>query len=213
MAMLTFPVTLSTGEIVATGVSRDEYLAQYAADRHEWTQGVVIKMSPESMRHMLLIDYLSVLLKAYFELNPIGITARASFVLRLDMIETCREPDLQVILNDNPGTLTDTAMIGAADICVEVVSPESVARDYGHKFADYEKAGVREYWIIDPLRQDGRFHRLQESGLYARLDPNASGHYRTPLLPRLALHVPTLWQETLPGISATVRAVQQMFEA
>lgn len=204
------PAAFPTGDIVASGVSAEEYLAQYAETRHEWVRGAVLKMSPVSEQHDLLTAYFRQLLDAYFELNPIGRVRSHPFVMRLETTESYREPDLQVILNTNPGQLTATAMIGPADLCVEVVSQESALRDYGEKFVEYERARVGEYWIIDPLRQEAHFYRLQETGLYARAHPDATDHYRTPLLPHLALHVPTLWHERLPGISAIVQAVQAM---
>ncbi len=215
MATLTFtaPTTLPAGEIIAAGVSVDEYLAQYAETFHEWAEGVVIKMSPVSAQHTLLTQYLIQWLNAYFSLKPIGRVFNAPFVMRLDTVGRVREPDLQIILNDNPGQLTDTGMIGPADICIEVVSPESVERDYGAKFSEYEKAGVREYWVIDPLRQRCDFNRRSESGIYIEMEPDDGGTYRTPLLPKLALHVPTLWREPLPDLLAIVQAVQAMFSA
>ena len=213
MATLTLPVpaTLAAGEIVATGVSADDFLAQYAETFHEWVEGVVIKMSPASQRHTRLMQYLVQWLNAYFALNPIGEVFSAPFVMRMD--GRFREPDLQIILNDNSGELTDTAMNGPADICIEIVSPESVERDYGAKFNEYEKAGVREYWIIDPIRLRCDFNRLNQTSVYAEINVDDTGHYRTPLLPHLALHVPTLWQDELPDFFAIGQAVQAMFEA
>ena len=215
MATLTIaaPVVLPAGEIIAVNVSADEYMTRYAETFHEWAEGVVIKLSPATRRHALLTQYLMQWLNAYFALNPVGTVLQAPFVMRLDAIGRIREPDVQVILRDNPGELTDTAMVGPADICIEVVSPESVARDYGDKFTEYEKAGVREYWIIDPIRQRCDFNRRTDAGLYAAIAPNDAGHYSTPLLPRLALHVPTLWQDDLPDIVSIVRSVQAMFGA
>ena len=204
--------TLPSGQIVAANVSIEEYLEQYAETHHEWVKGVVIKMTPVSLRHTLLVDYLRDLFRAYFELNPIGTVVGEPFVMRLETTDSYRDPDLQIILNDNPGQLTDTAMMGPADICVEVVSLESATRDYGDKFVEYETAGVREYWIIDPLRRDARFYQRQADNLYAPTYPDDTGHYHTPLLPRLALHVPTLWQDQLPGISAIVRVVQALLK-
>ncbi|MGF1507841.1 MAG: Uma2 family endonuclease [Anaerolineae bacterium] len=119
-------------------ISAEEYMATYAHDFHEWVNGEVIKMSPVSLKHDRLADYLRNLLTAYLALNPIGQVVAAPFVMRIDITNSRREPDLQVILNSNPGELTDIAMVGAADICIEVVSAESVVRDYGHKFAEYE---------------------------------------------------------------------------
>jgi Uma2 family endonuclease len=101
-------------------------------------------------------------------------------------------------------------MQGAADICVEVVSQESSRRDRGEKFEEYEKLGVGEYWIWDPLRSEASFYRLNKSGVYTRQSEDADGNYRTPLLPGLAVHVPTLWSEKRPGPGAISRAVQAM---
>jgi Uma2 family endonuclease len=215
METLTFaaPALLPAGEIVATGVSFEDYMARYALTFHEWVRGVVIQMSPASRVHDALTIYLRQWLNIYFELNPIGQALNAPFVMSVEAIGSGREPDVQVILNSNPGQLTDTRMIGPADICIEVVSPESVARDYGDKFLEYEKAGVREYWIVDPLRQRCDFNRLDESGVYVVVPLDETESYRTPLLPQMALHVPTLWLEELPGVLATTQVILKMMES
>lgn len=207
---LTAPVTLPAGQVVAVDIAAEDYLADYAATFHEWVGGVVIKMSPASLLHDALTIYLRQLLNAYFALKPIGIAVNAPTAMRLESTRSFREPDLQVILNSNPVKPTPTLIPGPADICIEVVSPESASRDYGDKLIEYEQAGVQEYWIIDPLRQRCQFNRRDESGVYITIAPDETDHYRTPLLPRLALHVPTLWQEELPGFFAIGQAVQDM---
>jgi Uma2 family endonuclease len=206
-------IHVPSGEIIATGVSEEEYLEKYAADFCEWVDGTVIKMAPATFRHNLIIGYLYMLLNAYFDLKPTGLVALSPFLQRLPEINIAREPDLIVVLNSNPGQFTNTAMIGAADICIEVVSQESVARDRGDKFQEYEKGGVGEYWIFDYLRTEALFYRRNAGGIFVRQAEDADGNYRTPLLPGLALHVPTLWREKLPGPAATARAVQTMLES
>lgn len=198
------------GQIVATGVSADEYMERYAAHHYEWVKGFVIKMSPATVRHFKLGNYLQQLFDAYFALNPIGVAVGDPIVMRVDATESRREPDLQVILKTNPGELTETYMHGPADICIEIVSAESVARDYGEKFEEYEAGGVGEYWILDPIRTQTHFYRRDENGIYRLVLPDAEGNYRTPLLPQFRLHVPTLWEETLPDIVTVVEAVRAM---
>lgn len=205
------PVSLPLGQIVAFDVSAEDYLERYDAQHCEWVKGVVVKMAPVSAKHDDLTGYLRELFRAYFALRPIGVVRSEPFVLRIETTPSYRSPDLQVILNDNPGELTDTAMIGPADICIEVVSPGSVAIDHGEKFEEYEAAGVREYWIVDPLREECRFYRLQNGGRYAPVQPDDDGSYYTPLLPRFALHVPTLWQSVLPDIIEVVQMAQSWF--
>jgi Uma2 family endonuclease len=202
-----------SGEIIATDVSLEDYLEHYAADFCEWVEGNVITMSPVYEDHDALSRYLARLLEAFFELNPIGTIRQAPFVMRLaEYPNRRREPDIQVILNTNPGALTPTYMDGAADICIEIVSPESVERDHGDKFAEYEKGGVPEYWIIDSIHRDSRFYCLNEEGVYIRQAEDADGNYRTPNLPGLLLHVPTLWHDNLPGPGAVVEAVKAMLK-
>ncbi len=191
-------------------ISAEEYMERYAHDHYEWARGVLIEMTPVNIRHNNLAAYLLDIFRAYFAMRPIGVVLQEPFVMRLDTVEAWREPDLQVILKTNPSNLTDTAMIGPADICVEIVSPESVARDYGEKFAEYEKAGVKEYWLVDPTREAALFYRLNEEGVYKLIAPDEEGYYQTPLLPGLRLHVPALWQKELPDVIAIVEAVHTM---
>jgi Uma2 family endonuclease len=193
-------------------ISAEEYMAKYAHDFYEWANGIVVRTTPVSEKHDALSRYLALLLDAYLALNPIGQIRHEPFVMRLDATNSRCEPDLQIILNTNPGELTNTAMIGPADICIEVVSEESIARDHGEKFAEYEKAGIQEYWIIDPLRKVCRFNQLNEAGVYVPIQMGQSGTYETSLLPGLQLDVGTLWQEKLPGYFEIGQAVQTMLE-
>ena len=208
MADLTIPATFPAGEIVALNVSAEAYMEKYAADHYEWAQGAVIKMSPVTQRHQKTVFYLTALIDVYLEHNPIGLTIGKPFVMRLE--NAILEPDLQVILKRNPGDLTNTAMIGPADICIEVATIESTPRDYGYAFKAYEDAGVREYWLIDPVRATHTFYRVGDYRLYKRFDVDKDGFYESPVLPGFKLHVPTLWQDELPGIVEIVDSVKAM---
>jgi Uma2 family endonuclease len=67
---------------------------------------------------------------------------------------TIREPDLLYIAPENrPGP--EVEYPSRIDLAVEIVSPGSDARkrDYEDKRIDYAKAGVAEYWIVDPQQQ------------------------------------------------------------
>ena len=199
--------------IVATNVTLEEYMAHYAADHCEWVDGTVIRVAVSHIQHCNLTAYLRLLLTAYFELKAIGRVIGQPFVLRLEAFPNRRrEPDLFVVLNSNPHELKNTYMDGPADIVIEVVSEESVKRDHGEKFIEYEKGGVPEYWIVDPIHEESRFYRLHEDGRYRRQAEDSDGYYQTPALPGLKLNVPTLWQDELHGPAATARIVAEMLE-
>jgi Uma2 family endonuclease len=195
-------------QVVAVGISAEDYMARFAGDYCEWIAGVVIKM-PANEVHDRLFRYLLVLLNAYLDLRPIGQLRQAPFVMRARPDWPHREPDIQMILNAHLDRLTPTYVDGPADLCIEIVSPESIERDHGDKFREYQEGGVTEYWIIDPTRAEARFYRMDETGTY-RPQTVTQDIYRTPLLPGLDLHVPTLWQAELPGAVIIVRMVEKM---
>lgn len=199
-----------TDEIIATNVSFEDYVELYSGEYCEWVEGVVIKLAPAGLRHNALIGYLFIVLRTYFEFRPLGKVLLSPFIVRLPDKKRGREPDLLVILNDNPHTVTDTMIDGPADICIEIISPESIDRDRGTKFTEYERGGVKEYWLLDHIREEALFYRLNENGKYIQQPIDAEKNYFTPLLPGLALHVPTLWQEELPTTSAIVAAVRRL---
>ena len=61
------------------------------------------------------------------------------------------EPDLSIICDKNK--ITDKGCEGAPDWIIEIVSPSSRSMDYNQKLFKYRTAGVREYWIVDQMKQ------------------------------------------------------------
>jgi Uma2 family endonuclease len=82
---------------------------------------------------------------------------------------------------------------------VEVISPESRARDTLEKFHEYEQVGIPEYWLVDSVREQVRCYQLGPDGKYVLAFDGASGEYQSAVLPRLRFPVEWLWQEAHPG--------------
>jgi len=110
-----------------------------------------------------------------------------------------REPDLIFVATANLHRLQATYLDGPADLAVEIISPESVGRDRGEKFYEYEQGGVPEYWLIDPQTQRAEFYRLVE-GRYRLAFESKEGEYRSLVLPDFWLRVEWLWQDPLPNV-------------
>lgn len=70
------------------------------------------------------------------------------------------EPDISVICDKDK--LTKRGCEGAPDWIIEVVSPSDPGHDYVEKLKLYNDAGVREYWIVDPLTSHVHVYRLEE---------------------------------------------------
>ena len=65
----------------------------------------------------------------------------------------------------NSDIIKDNAIYGAPDLIVEVLSPGTEKRDRGYKKNLYERCGVREYWIVDPVSLSVEVYLL-ENGKY-----------------------------------------------
>lgn len=73
------------------------------------------------------------------------------------------EPDLAVVCN--PEIIDDKGIHGGPDWVIEIVSPSSKYMDYVRKLSAYEKAGVREYWIVDPDKRIVTVYGLQSQSV------------------------------------------------
>jgi Uma2 family endonuclease len=160
----------------------------------EWVDGEIIMVLPASVHHQRLADFLVKCLGIYVEQRDLGVVLSAPFQMKL---EHGREPDLLFIAKEHLDRLRDNYLDGPADLVVEIVSPESAARDRGEKFYEYEAGGVGEYWLIDPLRQRAEFYQLEE-GRYTLVQPDAGGVYHSAVVRGFWLRVTWLWQDPLP---------------
>lgn len=70
------------------------------------------------------------------------------------------EPDISVICNRDK--LDEKGVSGAPDWVVEIVSPSSREMDYRRKLVAYKEADVREYWIIDPAKEEVVVYHFEE---------------------------------------------------
>jgi Uma2 family endonuclease len=180
-------------------VSFEEFLAwDDEGARAEWVDGEIILMSPSNVDHQRLSSFLNDLLKEYVRSHQLGEIFYAPVLMRLPTRPSGREPDLLFVATEHADRLRSTYIDGPADLVVEIVSPESDARDRGDKFVEYEAAGIPEYWLIDPMRRDAFFFQLGADGRYQRGSVDAEGVYQSAILPGLRLRVAWLWQRPLP---------------
>ena len=114
------------------------------------------------------------------------------------------------MLNENRQRIQVNSVEGPADLVVEIVSPESIERDYETKLQEYAVAGVREYWLLDPLKSKAIFYALGESGVYHALPTDSQGRLASQLLPGFALQPDLLWREDPPTGPELIALVQAM---
>jgi Uma2 family endonuclease len=134
-------------------VTYEEFLAgDWGTNHVEWVDGDVVMMAAVSDEHTHVTVFLISALSAYVGAKKLGAILSEPYQMKLAAGNRGRAPDVMFVAETNLSRVTKTYLNGPADLAVEVVSPGSVATDRGAKFDEYEQGGVREYWLIDPLR-------------------------------------------------------------
>lgn len=122
-------------------------------ERAELIDGKIYYMAPPNTKHQRLVHFFDREIGNYIKSkNGECEVLPAPFAVFLNEDDkNYVEPDISVICDKNK--ITDKGCNGAPDWVIEIVSLSSKPMDYFTKLFKYRMSGVREYWIVDPIRQ------------------------------------------------------------
>ncbi len=197
------PVAESSTVVDSTQMSYEDYLALPHDGRQvEWVNKEIVYSLPPLTVHQNIVSFMARLLGNFVEFFNLGRVMLSPFEMQCDPNNNSREPDVLFVSNTNLNRLTPRRLEGAADLIIEVVSDDSVSRDYDDKFVEYQECGVQEYWIIDPRprRHRATFYQRNADGVFESVNP-LQGVYRSAVVPNFWIKVEWLWQ--LPDAQLT----------
>jgi Uma2 family endonuclease len=140
-----------------------------------------LSMSPSpSFEHQNLSMLLSGLFFNFLLENPIGKVVAAPIDVYLENFDSVVQPDFILILEDNSRIINSDGIHGTPDLIIEILS-SNYKHDTIKKKALYEKAGVKEYFIIDPIEKMVTKYFLNPAGEY-ELIYNEKGKINSSLL-------------------------------
>lgn len=133
--------------------SEDEYLALSGNQLVEFSHGILEVLPMPTTSHQMLVVYLYGLLLAHSNASDLGTVLVAPLRVRL-WRGKFREPDVLFMSKQNANRISEEFWDGA-DLVMEVVSGEDEdrRRDLVTKRREYARAGIPEYWIVDPREQ------------------------------------------------------------
>jgi Uma2 family endonuclease len=130
--------------------SFEEFLGlEYEGGLAEWVDGEIRLYTSASLTHQKIVEFLFVVLRLMCESTGIGTVKLAPYAMEARRGGSGREPDLMFVAAAHRSRLRESHLVGPPDAVFEVVSEDSVRRDYEEKRAEYERAGIPEYWIVD----------------------------------------------------------------
>lgn len=101
--------------------------------------------------------------------------------------KTVVQPDLALVLKDSVAQISQRGIEGPPDLVVEILSPSTARVDLRIKRMIYAQHGVREYWVVDPQRDDIQVCTEPNGGFQQSVTYTSEQTLRSPLLPDLAL--------------------------
>jgi Uma2 family endonuclease len=204
------PPDILSGHSPETYITYEQFLVTADEDKPaEWVNGKVIYMAPVSRTHNKLEQFLLHLIGDFVQDRQLGEVLIESFQMKTGPGMPGREPDILYIANENLFRLKENHLEGPADLVVEIASPESQERDRVEKYREYEQGGVREYWLIDPERQEALFYRRNAQGTYEPGPVGGDGIYESAVLPGVRLKVSWLWQRPMPTLRSALAELER----
>jgi Uma2 family endonuclease len=142
-----------TTQIAEKLLSFEEYLNY--SDRNENSYELVLGkleiMNPPTVRHFLIAKFLEQIFDREITKKNLNWLCFREAGIRTGW-QKSRLPDLFIIDKNEAMELLDNSAIFQTTpfLIVEIVSPDSIARDYRYKRSEYAALEVPEYWIVDP---------------------------------------------------------------
>ena len=174
----------------STKLTYADYVALPDDDlRHEIIDGEHYVTPSPVTRHQRISRNLLHLIQTYLDTNPLGEIFYAPLDALLSEFDIV-VPDLLYLSRERARFLTEKNLQGPPDFVIEILSPSTRSRDERLKRDLYERVGVQEYWLVNPLRDVIHVYRLDETQRFTAAESYARGDLLTTrLLPGLQLAV------------------------
>ncbi len=158
---------MATAVATKTKLTWDDY-AGFPDDgqRHEIIDGVHYVAASPFLNHQSILANLLFQLYTQIDQHGRGSVFPAPTAVQLSAHDIV-EPDLLVVVAEHRSYLTEPKVDGPPDLVVEVLSPSSRSRDREQKLHLYGRAGVGEYWIVDPQSRLVEQYRREGDALVA----------------------------------------------
>lgn len=135
-------------------------LPESGSQRTELVNGELVVSPSASSRHQRICTQLGIEIGLFLRSNPLGELFSSPVHVILDE-HVHYEPDLCFVASDRLSIIGENYLSGPPDLIIEVISESNRSHDTVVKLRDYERYGVREYWLVDPRENHIRVFTLQ----------------------------------------------------
>lgn len=173
----------------------------------ELVEGIIVMKSPVSEPHEGVFEFLYRTLGQYVEQRKLGRVRGSRTLIRITR-HTGREPDLLFVSRERMDIVKTNYVDGPPDLVVEIVSPHDKPSELVAKQAEYEAAGVQEFWLINQPKQTLKVFDLSAGGEFEQRQIEG-GVLEAKTVPGFRIQVEWLWSE-LDQFPSTLAIVQDL---
>jgi Uma2 family endonuclease len=161
---------------------------------YELIEGDLIVNPTPVTRHQQIAFRIARYIQAHFDAQGGG-----EAFMALDVVfahDVVLIPDVMVVCDERRSIVTPTNVKGAPNIAIEVLSDGTRKRDETIKRKLYERFGVDEYWIVDPVIDTVKIYRRDETSFVRviEISTESGGEITSPLLPGFALDISLVFE-------------------
>jgi len=126
-----------------------EDYAAMTEDGYDVVEGVLYMLPSRSPSHQETVVEFATYLHKFVKTAKLGKVYMGPLDVELNQ-QNVVQPDILVVLNEHLDCITETHIIGAPDLVIEITDSNTANHDYGEKWEAYASAGVPEYWVVTP---------------------------------------------------------------
>ena len=161
---------------------------------YELLNGEIVKYSAPESKHQIVSANLFRKFDNHIFERKLGRVLYAPISVFLDE-HNAPQPDLLFVATKNLEIIRQKGVMGIPELIIEIVSPGSVVRDRVRKKDIYEKAGVPEYWIVDPKYFLVEVYEHTSSGYMLFYDTEGEGTVASKIIEGLTIDVQDIFSE------------------
>ena len=168
-------------------MSAADYIASpQSAHKSDLIEGVFVMASPASLEHAAVQQFMITTLSNFVNKHRLGIVLGENAAYRLND-DNVYQPDVSFLSNARLHLAGEVYVDGAPDLAVEIISPSSRRYDAFEKRINYARAGVPEYWLVDPIEHSVAIYGLEQEQ-FVRVKPT-DDRLRSHVLPGYCLQL------------------------
>ncbi len=176
-----------------------DYIQWKFLERLELLRGKIVRLAAANTKHQRVAVKLCYEFYGFIRgktcqvfIPPYDVRLPVKNRKRDDQITTVVQPDLAIFCD--PAKVEERGACGAPDLVVEILSPSNSRYDLKDKYDVYQEAGVKEYWIVDPIKENVLVSVLQAEGKFGPSTTWSGDQALTPVcLPGFSIEVQDLF--------------------